>query len=240
MAATATPHEHSDAASISVNKFVDGAVAGNNRALSFFSRDLGQDIDLLLMFEPPAAGRLYVDLFPVCWKVLSLSAGGLSTASVEYTAASGFFVPQVESGNRVFASNSQPCETGQRCTLRINDNGNGNSITAPVPGVGGSMQCLNTTGRPASIGMGFFNTTGTKMEPALLWDNVANNSILSIQLTPRLKIYAVRDYKATELIRGDIESPLLFERNLIALPASTTWKVFIDEGTGEIKIEASN
>ncbi|PPQ89849.1 hypothetical protein CVT25_007174 [Psilocybe cyanescens] len=133
------------------------------------------------------------------------------------------------------------------------------------------MQALNGTERPANMGIGFFNDAGTKMEPALVWNNVAQlisliladififfqgffndagtkmepalvwnnvakNSTLSVKLTPKLKIYAVSDYKVTELIKADIESPLLFEKNLISLSSFTELTVSIDPGTGEVKI----
>ncbi|PPQ76945.1 hypothetical protein CVT25_000310 [Psilocybe cyanescens] len=97
--------------SLDINKFVDATAAGNTRTLEFSSSNLGQEIDLLLMFEPPPkVGKLYVDLFPVAWKVLSFSASGISSADVEYTADTGFFVPQVKAGNRVAASNAQSCQ----------------------------------------------------------------------------------------------------------------------------------
>lgn len=50
-----------------LNHFVDPAESGNARSLEFISNNLGKEIDLLLMFEPPKVGKLYVDLFPVCW-----------------------------------------------------------------------------------------------------------------------------------------------------------------------------
>ncbi|PPQ93932.1 hypothetical protein CVT25_010785 [Psilocybe cyanescens] len=222
--------------SLNINKFADAAAAGNSRALEFSSRNLGKEIDLLLMFEPPKVGKLYVDLFPVVWKVLSFSATGISSADVEYTADTGFFVPQAKSGNRVAASNAQRCQTGEKVTLKNNLNGNGQYFTPAVAGTPGVMQALNGTERPADMGIGFFNDAGTKMEPALVWNNVAKNSTLSVQLTPKLKIYAVSDYKVTELIKGDIQSPLLFEKNLISLSSFTELTVSIHPVTGEVKI----
>ncbi|PPQ74826.1 hypothetical protein CVT25_013635 [Psilocybe cyanescens] len=98
------------------------------------------------------------------------------------------------------------------------------------------MQALNGTKNTANIGIGFFNETGTKIEPALVWNNIAENGTLSVQLTPTLQIYAVSDFKTTQLIKGDIQSPLLFEKNLIDLPSFTEWTVSIDKGTGKVKI----
>ncbi|PPQ74815.1 hypothetical protein CVT25_013689 [Psilocybe cyanescens] len=159
--------------SLDLNKFADAAAGGNSRALEFNSSNLGKEIDLLLMFEPPKVGKLFVDLFPVVWKVLSFSATGISSADVEYTADTGFFVPQIKSGNRVAASNAQSCQTGQKVTLKTNLNGNGQYFTPAVDGTPGVMQALNGTERPANMGIGFLNQAGTKMEPALVWNNIA-------------------------------------------------------------------
>ncbi|PPQ84787.1 hypothetical protein CVT25_007419 [Psilocybe cyanescens] len=159
--------------SLNINKFADAAAAGNSRTLEFISNNLGQEIDLLLMFEPPKVGKLYVDLFPVVWKVLSFSATGISSADVEYTADTGFFVPQFTAGNRVAASNAQSCQTGQKVTLKTNSNGNGQYFTPAFAGSPGVMRALNGTERPADMGIGFFNQAGTKIEPALVWNNVA-------------------------------------------------------------------
>ncbi|KAH9482023.1 hypothetical protein JR316_0006553 [Psilocybe cubensis] len=127
-------------------------------------------------------------------------------------------------------TNIPTLKTGQRCTLAPNSNGQMNHITDAKTGTAGVMQCTNVTPQPANIGIGFFNKAGNKMEPAILWQNVAKNATLSVQLTPRLKIYATTDYKS------DVESPLLFYQNLIGLAAHTEWNVIVDEGTGEIKI----
>ncbi|PPQ86359.1 hypothetical protein CVT25_002103 [Psilocybe cyanescens] len=150
------------ASSLNINKFVDASAAGNTRTLEFNSSNLGQEIDLLLMFEPPPkVGKLYVDLFPVAWKVLSFSATGISSADVQYTADTGFFVPQIKAGNRVAASNAQSCQgspliklkTGQKVTLKTNENGNGQYFTPAVAGTPGVMQALNGTERPANMGI---------------------------------------------------------------------------------------
>uniref|UniRef100_A0A8H8CF17 Uncharacterized protein n=1 Tax=Psilocybe cubensis TaxID=181762 RepID=A0A8H8CF17_PSICU len=206
------------------------AVAGNTRTMDFYAANTKVDITLLLMFEPPAAGKLYSDLFPTAWKVITFSGTGINSATVTYTAATGFFAPQLHQ------TLSLVRHTGQRCTLAPNSNGQMNHITDAKTGTAGVMQCTNVTPQPANIGIGFFNKAGNKMEPAILWQNVAKNATLSVQLTPRLKIYATTDYKTSQLITGDVESPLLFYQNLIGLAAHTEWNVIVDEGTGEIKI----
>ncbi|PPQ74838.1 hypothetical protein CVT25_000369 [Psilocybe cyanescens] len=147
-------HDCSVATSPPMNRFVDSASSVTFRTLDFMTNNLGDEIDLVLLFEPPKVGKLYVDVFPICWKILSFSATGIGSATVEYTGDSGFVVPQKESSaNGILASNSQYCKIGEKCTLKTNANGNINYLTPAVdssnPNV---MQCLNLTERPARIG----------------------------------------------------------------------------------------
>ncbi|PPQ74541.1 hypothetical protein CVT25_003784 [Psilocybe cyanescens] len=182
-----------------INQFVDTASFIKFRSLDFMTNNLGDDIDLVLLFEPPKVGKLYVDVFPVCWRVLSFSAIGIGLATVEYTGDSGFVVPEVESsGSRIVASNAQHCEIGQKCTLKTNANGNLNYLTSAIDSASPNvMQCLNGTERPARIGAGYFNRSGTKIEPVFLWDGIAKGSMLSINPSTMLKIYAVSGYQGT-------------------------------------------
>ncbi|PPQ92005.1 hypothetical protein CVT25_004853 [Psilocybe cyanescens] len=209
------------------------ALAGNARTLYFSANELGKDINLLLMFEPPQNGKLFKDLFPVCWKVLSFVATGLSAATVEYTADTGFLVPQRQSGNLVSASNAQRCQTGQTCTLFSKEDESGNYLSPAEEGDEGVLQCVNKADHSAKLGVGFFNKAVTKIEPTFLWKDI---DTVAVVLTPKLKIYAVNDYKATELIRDNIQSPLLFEQNLIDLPSFTEWIVSFDFSINQVII----
>ncbi|KAH9475605.1 hypothetical protein JR316_0012722 [Psilocybe cubensis] len=210
-------------------------MSGNSRSLNFTSSDLGKDVNLMLMFEPPSNGTLYKDLFPVCWKVLKFTPSGISAARVEYTADTGLLVPQRDTGNLVAASNAQRCQTGQLCVMNTNDAGD-NYLNPAVNGDPGVILCDFQTNRPADVAFGFFNKTGNKIEPVLKWDGVGVGSTLAVQLTPKLKIYAISDYQETELVRGEIRSPLLFEENLIALPNFSEWIVSINPASKAVEI----
>ncbi|KAH9475602.1 hypothetical protein JR316_0012719 [Psilocybe cubensis] len=213
-------------------------MSGNSRSLNFTSSDLGRDVNLLLMFEPPKNGTLYKDLFPVCWKVLKFTPSGISAARVEYTADSGLLVPQRDTGNLVAASNAQRCQTGQMCVMETNDEGD-NFLNPAVAGDPGVILCEFKTHRPSEVAFGLFNKAGNKIEPVMKWDGVGVGSTLAVQLTPKLRIYGMTDYQETELVRGEIRSPLLFEENLIALPNFTEWIVSIDPASNAIKINRS-
>ncbi|PPQ82327.1 hypothetical protein CVT25_008456 [Psilocybe cyanescens] len=96
-------------------------MSGNFRALNFSSADLGKDITLLLMFEPPKNGELFKDLFPLIYKrlseVLTFTSSGISAATVEYTADTGFLVPQVGLCAICYVQQAGYVSELHRCTL---------------------------------------------------------------------------------------------------------------------------
>ncbi|PPQ95145.1 hypothetical protein CVT25_010783 [Psilocybe cyanescens] len=208
------------------------------KILEITSRELGREIELMLVFEPPTGGRIYVDVFPVCWKVLFFSATGMSAAALTYTGNTGLFVPQMQPGHHVSAYGWQRCEVGQKCTLKTDDQ-NQDHLTHAVNGISGVIQCVNETDHVASVGLGLLHDVGKRIEPVFLWEAIGQDRTLSFPFTPTLKIYATSAYKPAELIRSEIPYPALFEADLNTLPSFTSWNLLFDRATGEIEIEAA-
>ncbi|PPQ91394.1 hypothetical protein CVT25_003911 [Psilocybe cyanescens] len=98
-----------------INVFVDpNIVQGIARTLEFLTKNLGGDIDPLLMFETPKkSGELFVDLFPV------------------------------EHNGCVSVPSVQPCESGQKCTMKTNLN-HDKYLTEAVPGTEGDGSAIST------------------------------------------------------------------------------------------------
>ncbi|PPQ91853.1 hypothetical protein CVT25_000789 [Psilocybe cyanescens] len=214
------------------------------KVLEFTSSELSHKIDLMFVFERPTADNLHVNGFPVCWKVVSFSATGVTAATIDYTGNTGLFVPQTQSGHHVSAYGWQHCEVGQKCTLKTDDQ-NQDYLTHAVDDISGIIQCVNETDHLAIVGLlttlfqGLLHGLGSRIEPIFVWEGIVPDSTLSFPFTPVLKIYATSNYKAGELIRGDIPYPALFEADLNTLLPFTSWKLLYDPATGEIKIEAA-
>ncbi|KDR82269.1 hypothetical protein GALMADRAFT_135628 [Galerina marginata CBS 339.88] len=200
----------------------------NARKLKFSANGLDKEITLLLTFTPPAAGKPYEDVFPTCWKVITLKKGGPTGAQVEYTANTAFAAPQIDDGNLVTASSSALCGTGQKCT--VVDDG---VVTPAVPGDAGYLICTNETTAATDIAVGFSDASGGDVEAVLVWEKVA----VRAQFTPFMEIYATDDYQETQMLRGAVESPLLWKKNLQTLNKQTTMSVTVDGTTGEILIK---
>ncbi|KAF8162585.1 hypothetical protein B0H34DRAFT_856275 [Crassisporium funariophilum] len=206
----------------------------NSRILKFSANGLDKPITLLLMFTPPAAGKPYQDVFPTCWKVITLKKGGPTGASVEYTANTAFASPQVADGNLVTATSSALCGTGQKCS--VVDDG---VVTPAVGGEAGYLMCKNETAGATDIAVGFSDATGGDVETVLVWTKVAVGSTIRAQFTPVMEIYATNDYQETQMLKGAVESPLLWKKNLQTLNKETTMSISVDGLTGKIDIKAA-
>ncbi|TFK32749.1 hypothetical protein BDQ12DRAFT_728383 [Crucibulum laeve] len=204
------------------------------RVLNFFSDNIGQLVTLLLMFSPPPGGNLYTDEFPLAWEVIQLQGSGHSQATVTYTATTAFFVPQIVQGNLVTSSNSEICLVGQQCVAAYNQTVE--VITNVTTGTPGLLTCTNETPVAADIGIGFTDPKGDNLQPALLWTRVGVNSSVAAQFTPTLLVYAETQYQQTQIIKGEIQSPLLLSQNLVLLNPQTTYNVTINATTGQIQL----
>jgi len=209
------------------------AASGNDRKLTFHSKDLGKDVTLMLTFntlQKTAGG----EEAPLCWKVISLNATGIDKAEVQWSATTAFFIPQIDAGNLVESSNGQVCSTGETCSVQ--EKGGKAFVTSALPGTPGKMMCINETDLVADIGIGF--VLKDEIEPGIVWKQVASQDTLVVELTPKLRIYANRDYKETEILRGQIVTDPLFDNNLMHIMPDTHYTVSIpNPTTGKIVIE---
>jgi len=207
----------------------------NARTLKFVTNNLGRDITLMCTFKKLEDNAFFKDQYPVCWKVIDLNATGQGQATVTYTAYTAFFIPQIDRGNLVEAQNSQMCGTGQRVNLVAQ--GDDNALTEATAGAPKYLECVNKLAGAADIGVGFTDKKGENLDPALVWTKVSVGATLKAKFTPVLKIYATGDYQETQIIRGEIEYPLIWEGDLQELPPSSLFRVTYDSATGLPAIE---
>ncbi|KAH9475689.1 hypothetical protein JR316_0011248 [Psilocybe cubensis] len=227
------------------------SITGNARKLTFVSKNLGKDIDLMLMFEPPKLGELYTDLYPVCWKVLQFSASNISTAVALYTADTAFM--KEDDSNIVSALNVQKCQvrepnydkfaypqshsihSGWRDML-VDDQHQGKQLPycarSRYPGL---IQCKIQSTKPADVAFGIVGKDQS-VSPIFKWNGLAVDSNLAVKLSPVLKIYGVSDYQSSEILRGDVTTEELFNQDLTKLPHESTWNVVRDPSSLQLKI----
>jgi len=169
-----------------------------------------QPVTLMLTFDQIQSNP---SMSQVAWRVLEFG-GGNEQAIATYIQDLMVCSLQVSSGNIVIASSSQELGLGQQTTLV--KSGGGVMFTPPVNGIQGELTAINNTGDFQGIGVGFLDAAGNP-NPLLVWEQVGNTSSVEAQFTPVLSAYVTAQYQQTEIIRGEIVSPVLLQKNLATL-----------------------
>jgi len=206
---------------------------------------------LILTFEPLNKSKLYKDQFPVIWKRIILAEGQSTSASIEYTGKLG--VATTTTGNDVvYPGPFVDMKPGQSSALSVDQRSEIGpaaplvwSDPTPLNPISGDrlFSATNKTGYPKDISVGLITEefkSGFKIsgfQPVLTCHNLDNNYTLSIEFTPRLKIYSYSNYKETQIIRAEVENCLGTYDLLKLSPPENTGKenifvVYTDETGG--------
>ncbi|KAF8751671.1 hypothetical protein RHS01_08249 [Rhizoctonia solani] len=225
---------------------------GLQKSISFLScRDFAltitfvRDTTLMLMFEPPNSSKLYRDQFPVVWKVITFRAKGHSKAALHYQQRLAFGYAQtdwdnlVDSAAWVEVAREVSRISGKAGHKRFGHNAKGHATKKLV--------CKNNTDSRANLSIGMSSDIlfeplliclkdssggdgiNQRYEPTMLWTGVGSLPILSAYIT--------RDYKATEMLRGEVETDAIWTVNLDQLDDVTGWNLVEDDVTGAFGIE---
>ncbi|KAI0743059.1 hypothetical protein C8Q80DRAFT_951221 [Daedaleopsis nitida] len=199
------------------------------KTLVFKSTDLGANLKLLLCFMPPSP-ELFVDRFPVAWKVTTLSAKGRSTFIATCTNVLGCCVAQVGRGQFVSASNHIPVSTGDQTTLMVDRTINPPAyyFTPPLKSTSSqdAVQVVNGTNVPQNIGFGFITDVDTDrelMHTVLMFPGVKPTFTALAQYIPVVRAYISMNYAEDEMLSADIMNVKpLWEGDMRELQSSTT------------------
>ncbi|KAG8700745.1 hypothetical protein FRC11_012699 [Ceratobasidium sp. 423] len=209
-----------------------------SKTLNIYAYGLQKDTSLMLMFEPPNSSKLFKDQFPVVWKVITFRAKGHAKATVHYHQRLAFGYAQTDRDNLVdsaawveVVSGDISSISGDAGQKRFGENSKGNGTKLLV--------CKNNTDSRANLSIGFLNGEGVyqRYEPTLVWTGVGSKSNITAAFTPVLSAYVTRDYKATEMLRGEVETDAIWSCNLNLIDDVTGWHLFEDEASGAFSIE---
>ncbi|KAJ1299598.1 hypothetical protein OPQ81_012018 [Rhizoctonia solani] len=205
------------------------------KTLNFYAYGLQRDTTVMLMFEPPNSHKLFKDQFPVVWKVITFRARGHAKATVQYRARLAFGYAQTDQDNLVDSAawvevQASDVISGGPGQKRFGENSKGNGSKLLV--------CKNNTDGRANLSIGFVKGDGIsqRYEPTLIWTGVGAGSNVTAQFTPNLTAYVTRDYKATEMLRGEVETDAIWTRNLNELDDVTGWNFVEDDASGAFSI----
>ncbi|CAE6373862.1 hypothetical protein RSOLAG1IB_06321 [Rhizoctonia solani AG-1 IB] len=209
-----------------------------SKTLNFYAYGLQKDTSLMLMFEPPNNSKLFKDQFPVVWKVITFRAKGHAKAAVHYHQRLAFGYAQTDRDNLVDSAawvevvsgdiSSISGDAGQK-RFGTNSKSNGTKL----------LVCKNNTEGRANLSIGFLDGDGVyqRYEPTLVWTGVGSKSNITAAFTPVLTAYITRDYKATEMLRGEVETDAIWSCNLNLIDDVTGWHLFEDDASGAFSIE---
>ncbi|KAG2140619.1 hypothetical protein DEU56DRAFT_286675 [Suillus clintonianus] len=202
------------------------------RNLNFRANDLGRESTLLLTFGSNMDG-IYRDYFPVVWRVTTFGAQGQFMVSAKYTNQLVFTKPQVQNLQIVGSAATVKIDYGQQTTLT--QAGGGYCFGAPEAGADDYIKALNNTGKNEAMAIGFANDDYMST-PTLYFGDIGNNSNITAQFTPKLRAYITTYYQEGEILRAEIQAPVIWERDLADLDESTTWNLTMDANTGNYAI----
>ncbi|KAG0708326.1 hypothetical protein DFH29DRAFT_477001 [Suillus ampliporus] len=203
------------------------------RHLIFQSNDLGKEATLILTFDGDMKG-LYQDFFPVVWRVSTFGETGPYRMHATYTSQLAVSKLQVVDGNIVDAETAVKINYGQKTILtEVNDVFH---FSPPHAGTSGVLQAMNATGAIQDIAIGFMTPGDLMPKPALCFKEVGDSSNVTAEFTPILRAYITSDYQETEILRGAIDTPAIWEHDLASLSESTTLNLHRDPATGQYTI----
>ncbi|KAH9475619.1 hypothetical protein JR316_0012736 [Psilocybe cubensis] len=203
------------------------------RKLKFFYDGLDRDVELVLLLARP------MDKYAFCWKVIKCQAGVKHSELVTYcdTLLTCTAWLQEDTGRVIPGSPVVPCQAGQKCTMKMDEEGN-NYLTPTVDyEAPTSITCYFDTTDRADIIFGLLEGSDkTTMCPVTKFRDIKPGTTLMLEFTPMLSVYAVDGYHAQDIFKSASESQPLLCQNLNDLRRYTKWEVLTDKDSGCVKI----
>ncbi|GJJ06264.1 hypothetical protein Clacol_000455 [Clathrus columnatus] len=102
------------------------------------------------------------------------------------------------------------------------------------------IQAWNKTTVNQSFGIGF--NTGDSYPPAtaLYFNGVGSGYNVTAQFTPFLRAYIISDYQENQILRGAIQSPSIWGRDLTELDTNTSLTLSYDPLSATYRLEEDN
>lgn len=200
------------------------------RNLTFKSNNLSKKVTLMLTFDSDMDG-LYEDFFPVVWKAITFEKSGQCTARATYTSQLFFSKLQVVDGNIIDSETCVKINVGEKTSLT--EVGGVCRFSLPLAGRAGVLRAVNNTGAIQDIAVGFMTEGDCYMPtPALYFNDVGDNSHVTVKFTPILRAYITSDYRETDIIQSAMDTSAIWTEDLTALSEDTTFNLTRDSNTG--------
>lgn len=208
------------------------------RNLTIHSNNLGREVTLLLTFDSQDMTGIYVDYYPTAWRVSTFGPSGPYAMAATYENQLSFVKPQVVDNVIVNASTWIDINLGQQTTLTEEPSGPF-VFSPPVTSSSVASQdirAVNGTDVAQSLSIAF-DTGKTYPPPSLLYfPGIGAGYNVTAEFTPTLRAYIVEDYQENEILRGAIQSAVIWKQDLAAISETTSWTLAYNPNTGTYSI----
>ncbi|CAG7849734.1 SubName: Full=Uncharacterized protein {ECO:0000313/EMBL:CCA74886.1} [Serendipita indica DSM 11827] len=185
---------------------------------------------LLFTFKP--LDRIGLKQKKVAWKVIPFAANAKKRAQVEYVNQLAFIAPQVSGGNRIDPSTYEAVNVGDAVSYDLDGDGQlvineADDLKRPD-----FITARNNTRKIQDIAIGLQPKPRKDPEPILYFPKVGNTTMVVAKYHPILRAYMTSDYQESEVISGEIQTGLMWERDLSQLPDTSSWILTYDDDSG--------
>ncbi|KAG8777035.1 hypothetical protein FRC12_000576 [Ceratobasidium sp. 428] len=188
------------------------------KTLNFDPSDLPIDMTVAFVFQLSDTSQQSQKQCPVVWKVLKFSGrGDQGKATVQYNPRFAYGPTQHSDGDTV-------APTG---LTEVSGKAQGKDIL---------LSCKNNSSNRADLAIGFAKGNGQQLEPTLVWKDVDPSTSVTTQFTPVLRAYAIGQYQEHQILRSEVQAPVIWQQDLSSLDDTSEWKIGMNPATGEITI----
>ncbi|CAE6435725.1 unnamed protein product [Rhizoctonia solani] len=195
----------------------------------------------MLVFMPPDTRQLFKSQFPVVWKVITFPAGEYGKASVRYVLRPAFGYGQVDQDYLFHPTGWAQAQNGDLVSisgspgqLKFDENIKGDDPK--------HIACKNDTDNQIDLSVGIIKGSGAneKYEPTVVWTGVGAGANVTTQFRSKLSVYVTRDYKPNQMLRGEVETDVIWSHNLDEIDDVTSWIFVQDDDTGAFSIVSAS
>ncbi|KAG8698596.1 hypothetical protein FRC08_005811 [Ceratobasidium sp. 394] len=213
------------------------------KTLNFYSYALAQDVNLLLVFQPPNSSELYRSIFPAVWKNIKFIGGGHAKVALNYSPRLGFGIGQVQEDDKLVTSSVwTEIKSGQSTKVTGSEDDRRFAPVTPGENVDAGAVCENASHNPINLTLGLIKGDGIdqRFESIFLWKALKPGSTATVEFKPILTAYVVKNYTGGEILLGAVEADPIWTYNLNELDDVTGWNLLQDDATGGFAIERAS
>ncbi|CAG7849727.1 SubName: Full=Uncharacterized protein {ECO:0000313/EMBL:CCA71574.1} [Serendipita indica DSM 11827] len=172
----------------------------------------------------------------VAWKVIPFATNTNKKAQAEYVNQLVFIGPQIDDDNLISPSTFGNVNVGGAVDFTLDSDKNLLISDTDKNKRPGFVVATNSTGKIQDIAIGLQPNPKKDPEAILYFPKIGNTSQVVCKYHPILRAYMTSDYQETEVISGEIQTGMIWERDLAQLEDTTNWRLTYNGSTGQYSL----